>query len=229
MSRPTAVGVALVSAGHPLVLASSLPAATPRHRPDDVVSEPFTREMVRRYQRWLGVQHPAAGASCATQHYAGRAASWLVGCWVLTGGLPSLDDCLVEVDIHGRTQHLVVPEVIEPTPARPLDVVAALQEHMAPMLATACQIGRITPRLAWGGVATSVAGAVLRSVEGLDEESRTRVLADAATMLAEDAWPVPRPLVTLSGAQQRRHTCCLIHLSTEHRRCTTCPHHVPEH
>lgn len=226
---PIPVGGVLSSWGHPVVPAPSVAAGhAPLHPLEEVVGEPFTRSMVISYQAWLGVAHPAAGAACATQHLAGRVAAWLAGCWVLTGGLPPLQGCLAEVDEHGRTPRLVVPEVVTPLPATPLEVVDALQTCLEPMLATACAIGHITTRLAWGGVATGLAGALLRSVEHVDDATRSRVLSDATAMLAEQAWPVPRPLVTLDGPCQRRRTCCLIFLSTEHERCHTCPHHDRE-
>lgn len=229
MSCPTAVGAALIASGHPLVLASAPSFDAPIHTLDEVRDASFTSSMVIRYQDWLQVRHPAAGATCATQHYAGRVASWLVGCWALTGQLPTLDGCLAEVDEHGRTLRLVVPDLAPTTDAGPLDVVAALQQHMEPMLATACRVGHITWRLAWGGVATSLAGALLRSAESLDLRRRDQVMSDAGTMLAEEAWPVPRPLTSISNGRQHRRTCCVIHLSPHHRKCDSCPHHDREH
>ncbi|WP_409484104.1 (2Fe-2S)-binding protein [Arsenicicoccus dermatophilus] len=226
------VGDALVAAGYPVLVDPDerepragrwLPLAEVR-RPERVL------DLVERYTAWLGVPHRAAGGACASQHYAGRVAGYLVGTWALTGGIVPLEDprVLAEVDEHGRTLRLVVPRHPQPAPGGVGELVRGLQNHLAPLLDVVRVTAGITSRLAWGGVATSVAGAFSRAVVTVPSARRAEVVSGAHRALDPVQWPGGRPLVTpaADATSHRRHTCCLIFLSADHEECRTCPRHA---
>lgn len=220
----------LSAAGYPVVAAESAGPPAGAWTPVRELSRPdVVADLVRRYAVWLQVTRPAAGAACATQHYAGRLAGYAVGVWAFTGRVAPLDDAglLAEIDEHGRVLRLVVAGEPAGEPGRAADVLAAVQAHLRPTLAAARDAGHITERLAWGGVATSVAGAYARALRHLDGPRRTQVLAAARESADPARWPTERALVTLDpdGCGHRRHTCCLIFLSPSHEECHTCPRH----
>lgn len=228
LSEP-ALGDALVAMGYPLLAAPApatpsegewLPLAAAAH-PDRV------GPMVSAYTRWLGLTQQAAGGACALQHYAGRVAVYAVGTWALTGGVVSLHDpdLLAEVDEHGRTLRLAIPRRPAWVTGDATATVEALQAHVEPLLDLIRDVSHITSRLAWGGVATSVAGAFVRAVREGPEPRRATVVAGAHQALDAAQWPEARPLVTLAAdaTGHIRRTCCLIFLSPTHQECTTCP------
>lgn len=182
--------------------------------------------MLERYQTWLAVPKAAPAGACATQHLSGRVAALLIGVWVFSGRLvePSRGGVWVEIDQHGRTLRAWADDQTKAFPTGPEQVVPVLVQSVAPMLNSAMEQTHITAKLAWGGVATGVAGSVLRAVKACPQR-REELLGAAAGMLASDAWPVASPLVTLTGdgCGQRRHTCCLIFQSPSHKECQSCP------
>ena len=231
LSDPS-VGVSLVVMGYPVLVDPPPPEARAGewlplaevHRPERIL------DMVEAYTRWLDVGHRAAGGACASQHYAGRIAGYLVGTWALTNGVASLRDprVLAEVDAHGRTLRLAIPREPETAPGDVTALVRGIQLHLAPLLDAVCIVSGITSRLAWGGVATSVAGAFARAVRTLPEPRKHEVADAARTALDPARWPTDRPLLDLSSDAQShvRRTCCLIFLSPTHGECQTCPRTV---
>lgn len=206
----------------------------------DTLRQPsFWQPLAHAYSAGLGTRHLPVGGACALQHYAGRFILAVLGVWVQTGSLLSVDhaEWQVRLDDNGRTTGVIPP--MEHT-ATPVGVTAAahalLQQHMRPIVDAVRSASRITERVAYGCIAASCAGAFATLHRRAPLDRRTELTALARQFMASTAWPGDRDLVELTeipvqqgaGLVHKRHTCCLIRLGAERGACGPCPDIDPD-
>ncbi|GAA1855487.1 IucA/IucC family C-terminal-domain containing protein [Microlunatus capsulatus] len=210
------------------------PRADPVDRPwrtfADLADVPAWADVADRYARAVGTAHRAVGGACALQHWSGDWLALVLPVWLRTGALLDLsaDRWWVWWDARGMPAGLALDAAVAAVAPAPADVAVAVVAAARPVVDAVSAATRITPKLAWGSVATSCAG-VLATVHRSLAPPRRAAFADLAeAVLDAPAWP-HRPLLSpvLVEADDglrlahRRHTCCLIRLGGS-RACASC-------
>ncbi|MGE4425669.1 MAG: IucA/IucC family C-terminal-domain containing protein [Solirubrobacteraceae bacterium] len=207
-------------------------------RSDHLADPAAWPDVALRYARSsMGIDGVVPGGSCALQSYAGRVAGMTIGTWVQTGALLDLDAARIWVRLEeGRTVGIAAPTGTLRRRSATVEQVAEelLVRHLKPVVDASRTVSRITPRVAWGNVAASCAGAFGTLHRALGADDRPALHRLAVAFLDAPGWPV-RDLVTLRrldgldhALPHERHTCCLMRLSSKRRECASCERLTPE-
>lgn len=239
---------ASMKAGNPAIAqalaASTLPfrddpGGTPEWTRIDALTDPARwRDIADRYGRYIGTPHAAIGGVCAFQHYTGRLFQPIVAVWAADASILDLQwhHWWARIDADGATREVSLPGLpIGQHDGTPEELAARISEHIAPLVNAVCETTGIVERVALGGAAASLAGALAIAARGLPAVRRRDFRARAERVVAQMISGGDQQLVSLvdldveTGPEapafsHDRHTCCLIRLSQANHECETCPH-----
>lgn len=184
--------------------------------------------IARDYAADIGSSSPVVGGSCALQGYAWRIATLSISRWVVSGRGVPLGDAELRVCLRsGRTVGLAVGPIDDTQAPTTIEALAeGLAAHLAPIVTASRSTSRLTPKVAWGNVASAIASTWRQVHAASYSRSRPVVLDAARRFLGSPAWPWDdAPIDWQIGAgslRYRRTTCCLIRLAPGHAACTSC-------
>lgn len=196
------------------------------------------RDIADRYSRHIGTAHTAIGGVCALQHYSGRLLQPVMAVWAADGSALDLrhHKWWARIDGDGATREVSCPDL--PVVARdvtPEAMAERIRDHFAPLVNAICETTGIVERVALGGVAASLAGALAVVARGLPASRRRSFRAHAEQVSTQMTSGRDQELISLVdldagiGSEtptfsHDRHTCCLIRLGRAQHECETCPH-----
>ncbi len=202
----------------------------------DLLRDPGVwHRLARAYSEGLRTPHLPVGGACGLQHYAGRFALAVLGVWVQTGRVLSVQHSRwwLQLDDRGHTTSVSAPDTSDTATDDSVAAVAhaVLVEHMRPVVDAVRAATRITDKVAFGCIAASCAGAFGALHRRCGPADRARLRALAEQFLQQPNWPVQTPLVRFTELEldagtalvHERHVCCLIRLGEGHGACETCP------